>query len=88
VWYRQNIEQNLNHINQINVEKNHEKLSRRGISVLWAYTDYDLSSVASCREMYPSVYRGFSSYGDFVSKELQLVAYVYSDFPNSLYYVC
>jgi hypothetical protein len=35
----------------------------RAMSVLWAYTGYDPSSVASCRGMYPSVYRGFSSCG-------------------------
>jgi hypothetical protein len=30
-------------------------------SVLWTCMDYDLSSVISCREMQPSVYRGFGS---------------------------
>jgi hypothetical protein len=34
------------------------------IAILWAYTDYDPSSVASCRGTYPGVYSGFSFCGD------------------------
>jgi hypothetical protein len=35
----------------------------QAMSALWAYTGYDPSSVASCRGIYPSVYRGFSYCG-------------------------
>jgi hypothetical protein len=31
-------------------------LAAQAMSVLWAYTGYDPSSVASCRGMYSSVY--------------------------------
>jgi hypothetical protein len=34
-------------------------------SVLWAYTDYDWCSVASCRGMYPTVYSVFSYRGSY-----------------------
>jgi hypothetical protein len=36
----------------------------QAVSVLWAYMDYDPSSVASCCGTYRRVYSGFSSCGD------------------------